>query len=57
MGRRGLSLNDDEVYKIIRALLQTFPQLGVSGYHTFRCVDEDTFLDAVKKILAERKPT
>lgn len=50
-------MNDDEVYKIIRALLQTFPQLGVSGYHTFRCVDEDTFLDAVKKILAERKPT
>lgn len=51
------NVNDDEVYKMIKAVLATFPLVGVTGYRTLRFVDEDTFLDAVKKILAERKPT
>lgn len=49
-------LNDDEVYKMIKLFLEACPQLGVTGYRTIRVVDQDSFLDMVKKVLAERKP-
>lgn len=40
----------------IKALLKTFPQLGMSGQKTFRCVDEDVFLDGVKQIFDSYEP-
>lgn len=42
-----------ELLERIRELLRTFPQVGMSGRLTIRIVDEDVFLDGVKKILEE----
>lgn len=49
-------MNDDEVFKMIKMALEAYPLVGVTGYRTIRYVDEDGFLNAVKTILAERKP-
>lgn len=46
----------EQIVEKITALLKTFPQLGMSGKKTFRCVDEDVFLNGLKQIFDSYEP-